>query len=235
MDNNYSELTDSLSGVSDDYGNDSCGEFSKDIRNLIVTIMKSGCISYADNEEIYNLYLRNRRQINSYLANINLRMVLDEAEGIAYLANYVREETDDEDSGEKGRDLYLISPRKLSAFDSVVLLLLREYYHSRVSEGETTVVLDLEHLEDMLVPFFNDYQSGSRKDRMKTNGALKRLEGKHLIKIINSSEGDRIRIQPIIRTVISLEFLRKQLDAYRKFYKTHDVKDPDDEQEPEEL
>ena len=49
MDNNYSELTDSLSGVSDDYGNDSCGEFSKDIRNLIVTIMKSGCISYADN------------------------------------------------------------------------------------------------------------------------------------------------------------------------------------------
>ena len=68
MDNNYSELTDSLSGVSDDYGNDRCGEFSKDIRNLIVTIMKSGCISYADNEEIYNLYLRNRRQVNSYLA-----------------------------------------------------------------------------------------------------------------------------------------------------------------------
>ena len=214
-------------------GDGSDGVFSREIRNLIVALMKSGCLTAADDEELYGLYLRNRRLVNGFLANINLRTVLDEAAGILYIGNLVREEEEPEDNsgtGKRGRssrgdsgDSFLITPRRISAFDSVVLLLLREYYHRRLSEGETTIVMDVDQLEDMLVPFFSDFQAGSRKDRMKTNGALRRFQERRLIKILSSSEGDRVRINPIIRTVISLDFLHKQLEAYREFYAGHGV------------
>ncbi|WP_274968263.1 DUF4194 domain-containing protein [Succinimonas amylolytica] len=206
------------------------GGFSREIRNLIVTLMKSGCLTAADDEALYGLYLRNRRLVNGFLANINLRTVLDETEGILYIGNLVREEEEPDAASGTGKrargdsgDSFLITPRRLSAFDSVVLLLLREYYHRRLSEGETTIVMDVDQLEDLLVPFFSDFQAGSRKDRMKTNGALRRFQERRLIRILTSSEGDRIRINPIIRTVISLDFLHRQLEAYREFYAAHGV------------
>lgn len=205
--------------------------FAPQLRNLIVLLLRNGSISNAENSEAYTLYQRCRLQVRQYLRNINLHVKEDQQFGIAYIENLNRDEennmedfSDDADQKESAdRDMYLIIPRKISAYDSIVLLLLRKFYHIRANEGETTVVLDVERLEAMMTPYMNELTVSSIRDRRKINGTLARFREKHLIRIINSSEGDRIVISPMIRSIIGLKEMERLLEAYSRYASEHGV------------
>ncbi len=203
--------------------------FSQTVRNVVVQLLRYGSISQDDSPEAYAVYLQTRGRIAEFLRNINIQAVDDEAYGMVYIRNLRREEeetadggSEDEDSQDladpenEGTDSGLITSRRLNAFDSVVLLMLRRHFHLRSGQGETTVALDTDQLEGMILPYVGTMARSTARVRRRLNGVLKRFKEYRLVKIISSPQGERIVIRPLIRIALSYDDMKNLLEAYEK-------------------
>lgn len=141
--------------------------------------------------------------------------------GVAYIKNLYREEEaaqqkiDDilEEQDDFDDDSHLISSRTLSEFDSIVILVLRKYYHERYNSGETNVFLDVDQISSLLIPYVGVANSATRTIE-KINGTLTKLQEKRLIRKESGNFGDRVEVLPLIRFVINAEFMTQLLEEY---------------------
>ena len=149
---NYSENTpDNSQGTEQKENNPQVSEFSAEIRNTIIELLKHGSLTFAERPNMYKTLCSYQNEISSYLRNINILLAHNEEMGVAYIKNLYREEeaaqqkTDDilEEQDDFDDDSHLISSRTLSEFDSIVILVLRKYYHERYNSGETNVFPEL--------------------------------------------------------------------------------------------
>ena len=186
------------------------------LRNIIIELLKSGSIVYSiDSDEYKKLIMpENMTFVKSYLRNLNLEVVFNSENGLVYIRNLEREDEDDE-SENSVEDSSLISRAYLTPFKSVLILILRKYYHERCANGETEIVVDIDYVKNALTPYLELSVSESR-DSKKLNGALKDLAEYKLIKKLNSEDGDRYLITPLIRYVIDVEKMEKMLDEFKK-------------------
>ena len=186
------------------------------LRNIIIELLKSGSIVYSiDSDEYKKLIMpENMTFVKSYLRNLNLEVVFNSENGLVYIRNLEREDEDDE-SENSVEDSSLISRAYLTPFKSVLILILRKYYHERFANGETEIVVDIDYVKNALTPYLELSVSESR-DSKKLNGALKDLAEYKLIKKLNSEDGDRYLITPLIRYVIDVEKMEKMLDEFKK-------------------
>lgn len=186
------------------------------LRNIIIELLKSGSIVYSiDSDEYKKLIMpENMTFVKSYLRNLNLEVVFNSENGFVYIRNLEREDEDDE-SENSVEDSSLISRAYLTPFKSVLILILRKYYHERFANGETEIVVDIDYVKNALTPYLELSVSESR-DSKKLNGALKDLAEYKLIKKLNSEDGDRYLITPLIRYVIDVEKMEKMLDEFKK-------------------
>ena len=134
--------------------------------------------------------------------------------GLAYIRNLERDESENEGENSVDDDS-LISRSFLTPFKSVLILILRKYYHERFSNGETEIVIDIDYIKNALTPYLELSVSDSR-DNKKLNGALKDLAELKLIKRLCSEDSDRILITPLIRYVIDVEKMQKMLEEFKK-------------------
>lgn len=186
------------------------------LRNIIIELLKSGSIVYSiDSDEYKKLIMpENMSFVKSYLRNLNLEVVFNSENGLVYIRNLERDDEDDE--GENSvEDSSLINRAYLTPFKSVLILILRKYYHERFANGETEIVVDIDYIKNALTPYLELSVSESR-DSKKLNGALKDLAEYKLIKKLNSEDGDRYLITPLIRYVIDVEKMEKMLDEFKK-------------------
>lgn len=186
------------------------------LRNIIIELLKSGSIVYSiDSDEYKKLIMpENMTFVKSYLRNLNLEVVFNSENGLVYIRNLERDDEDDE-SENSVEDSSLISRAYLTPFKSVLILILRKYYHERFANGETEIVVDIDYVKNALTPYLELSVSESR-DSKKLNGALKDLAEYKLIKKLNSEDGDRYLITPLIRYVIDVEKMEKMLDEFKK-------------------
>ena len=186
------------------------------LRNIIIELLKSGSIVYSiDSDEYKKLIMpENMTFVKSYLRNLNLEVVFNSENGLVYIRNLER---DDEDVASENsvEDSSLINRAYLTPFKSVLILILRKYYHERFANGETEIVVDIDYIKNALTPYLELSVSESR-DSKKLNGALKDLAEYKLIKKLNSEDGDRYLITPLIRYVIDVEKMEKMLDEFKK-------------------
>lgn len=186
------------------------------LRNIIIELLKSGSIVYAiDSDEYKKLIMpENMTFVKSYLRNLNLEVVFNSENGLVYIRNLERDDEDDE-SENSVEDSSLINRAYLTPFKSVLILILRKYYHERFANGETEIVIDIDYIKNALTPYLELSVSESR-DSKKLNGALKDLAEYKLIKKLNSEDGDRYLITPLIRYVIDVEKMEKMLEEFKK-------------------
>ncbi|MDY5994613.1 MAG: DUF4194 domain-containing protein [Succinivibrio sp.] len=186
------------------------------LRNIIIELLKSGSIVYSiDSDEYKKLIMpENMTFVKSYLRNLNLEVVFNSENGLVYIRNLERDDEDDE-SENSVEDSSLINRAYLTPFKSVLILILRKYYHERFANGETEIVVDIDYVKNALTPYLELSVSESR-DSKKLNGALKDLAEYKLIKKLNSEDGDRYLITPLIRYVIDVEKMEKMLDEFKK-------------------
>lgn len=194
------------------------------LRNIIIELLKSGSIVYSiDSDEYKKLIMpENMTFVKSYLRNLNLEVVFNSENGLVYIRNLERDDEDDE-SENSVEDSSLISRAYLTPFKSVLILILRKYYHERFANGETEIVVDIDYIKNALTPYLELSVSESR-DSKKLNGALKDLAEYKLIKKLNSEDGDRYLITPLIRYVIDVEKMEKMLDEFKKLNDEKDGK-----------
>ncbi|MGL6160764.1 DUF4194 domain-containing protein [Microbulbifer sp.] len=178
-------------------------------RRALVYLLKKGVILYAEKRLLFEALCRYRAGIEQQLENMYLRLLVDDKAGIALLR---QQETSGDD--EDGEMVALITPRTLTLYDTLLLLVLRKHYQERETSGERRVVIDLEQIEARLTPFL-PLTNNSRLERKMLTGALGKLKDRKIVAGVRG-EDERYEITPAIRYLVSADFLRQLLDEYRK-------------------
>jgi hypothetical protein len=211
------ELTEEPQSATDSETDESA-DMPHEARRVLVYLMRQGAIIAAQKPKLYDALCRYQGQVRRHLAEVYLRLVLDEKAGIAFVGRHEHEDaTETEADAEtltEGDDEFvsLISKRTLSLYDTLLLLVLRRHYQERESTGEQKITVDAERLESYLTPFL-PLTNHAKADRRKLNAAIQKLIGKKLLTAIRGSD-DRYEITPIIRYVVDAVFLESMLKDY---------------------
>ena len=185
------------------------GRFSPELRSALVELMRSGVVLASAKPKIYELLCHHRALIEDHLADMYLRLLIDPPAGIALLLQQ-QDQTDFEDEEECSA---LISRRTLTLYDTLLLLVLRKHYQQRQSVGEQQVIIDIDRIESQLAPFL-PLTNSSHSDRRKLSGAITKMKEKKLLSPVRGDD-ERLEITPVIRYVVSAEFLERMLAEYQ--------------------
>lgn len=146
---------------------------------LVVTHLMKGVVYADSHEKVWHHLLPLQAQVRDYVGVMGLTVVIDEAEGYAFL----RSKLDDEEGGPLPR---LIPRRALSFHVSLVLALLRKKLAEFDASGaETRLVLTREQLVEMVRMFLPESSNEARLvDQIDTHltkivelGFLRRITG----------------------------------------------------------
>lgn len=186
---------------------DATGE-PTDLSLVLVHLMK-GPLYRDSHEKFWGLLLGERNNVSDYVAVLGLNVVVDEAEGYAYL----RSQPADDDSPEFPR---LVARRTLSFHVSVLLALLRKRLAEfDASSAEVRLVLSRDQIVEMLRLFVPDSTNDARLvdnidahiNKVVDLGFLRRLRG----------EQDLFEVRRILKAYIDGQWLSEfdaRLDEY---------------------
>lgn len=184
------------------------GKMPPEARRALVSLLKYGVILAAQKGKLFDSICRYQSAVRSHLADVYLKLVLDEKTGVAFVAGL--DESDDEDFDAAS----LITRRTLSLYDTLLLLVLRKHYQERENSGEQRIIIDIERIEANLSPFL-PLTNSMKSDRRKLISALKKMLEKRILSMVRGS-GDRFEITPIIRYVVNAQFLEQMLKEYQR-------------------
>ncbi|MFC1750507.1 DUF4194 domain-containing protein [Pseudomonadota bacterium] len=185
------------------------GRLSPELRRALVELMRSGVVLASVKPQVYELLCRHHSLIEDHLADMYLRLLIDQPAGVVLLLQQ-QDQADFEDEEERSA---LISRRTLSLYDTLLLLVLRKHYQERQSVGEHQVIIDIDRIESQLAPFL-PLTNSSRSDRRKLSGAITKMKEKKLLSSVRGDD-ERLEITPVIRYVVSAEFLERMLAEYQ--------------------
>ena len=195
-------------------------EMPHEARRVLVYLMRQGAIIAAQKGKLYEALCRHQGVIRRHLAEVYLRLVLDERSGLGFVARFDSDdEASDESDSENDNDstesfVSLITRRTLSLYDTLLLLVLRRHYQEREAAGEQKITVDIERLESYLTPFL-PLTNHASADRRKLNGAVKNMKDRKLLAPLRGSD-DRFEITPLIRYVVDAAFLETMLAEYQR-------------------
>jgi hypothetical protein len=178
---------------------------------LSVTVIQlfKGPVYRDTHEKVWGLLVRLRPQVSDYVAVIGLQVVIDEAEGYAYL----RSQPTEDESADVPR---LVARRTLSFHVSVLLALLRKRLAEfDASSSEARLVLTRDQIVEMLRLFLPESSNDARLvdqidahlNRVVDLGFLRRLRG----------EQDLYEVRRILKAYIDGQWLADfdaQLGSY---------------------
>lgn len=179
-------------------------------RRALVYLLRQGSALAQKKGEIFELVCRYQDALRNHLENMYLRLVIDERYGVAFIANAQNSEDEDDD----GESVRLISRRTLTLYDTLLILVLRKYFQDRETQGEHKIIIDIETVEAGLSPFL-PLTNSTRSDRKQLVTSLKRMIEKRILAVVRGSE-ERFEISPLIRHVVSAEFLQHMLTEYQR-------------------
>ncbi|MHB1510521.1 MAG: DUF4194 domain-containing protein [Acidimicrobiales bacterium] len=165
---------------------------------VLVQLMK-GPLYRDTHEKLWGLLLGTRNSVSDYVAVIGLTLVVDEAEGYAYL----RSRPNDEEGPEFPR---LVARRALSFHVSLLLALLRKRLAEfDASSAEVRLVLSRDQIVEMLRLFLPDSTNEARLvdtidaniNRVVELGYLRRLR----------DEPDRFEVRRILKAFVDGQWL----------------------------
>ncbi len=129
-----------------------------DLSAIVVPLLK-GVLYQGDNPDQWNSLLRLQVQVRDYVTVLGLELVLDEAEGYAFLRS--KPEGDDEDTSKLPR---LVARRQLSFPVSLLLALLRKKLAEfDAGGGDTRLILSRDEVVELIRVFL---PAGSNETRL---------------------------------------------------------------------
>ncbi len=184
---------------------------SRELSLVLVQLMKN--VIYRDeNPEQWTALLRQQAAVQDYVSVIGLELMLDEAEGYAFLRSRA-----DADDGEDAAMPRLITRRQLAYPVSLLLALLRKKLAEFDAVGsETRLILAREDIVEMLRIFF---ARGSNEARVvdQVDGAINKIADLGFVRRLRGN-GDMIEVRRIIKAFIDAQWLAEldqRLDEYR--------------------
>jgi len=202
-------LEEDITPVAPPVSEDLQGRLPPEARRALIALLRHGVIMADGKRLLFEALCRYRAGIQEHLADINLRLLLDEKAGMAMLLSQADADDGDEDDDDSGS---LISRRTLSLYDTLLLLVLRKHYQEREAAGEQRVIIDNERIESALRPFL-PLTNSSRGDQRQLSGALSNMKERRILAAVRG-EDDRYEITPVIRYAVNAAFLEQMLSEY---------------------
>lgn len=185
------------------------GRLPAEARRALVELMRQGVVMAESRRLIFGALCRHRALIADHLADMHLRVLIDEPAGMALLLS-APAQTDDNDEENPS----LISRRVLTLYDTLLLIVLRKHFLDRETAGDLRIRIDVQQIENLLLPFLPLTMSSSG-DRKRLNGALEAMKKRKILSAVRG-EDDRVEIAPTIRYVVPAEYLERLLGEYRR-------------------
>lgn len=182
-------------------------ELDDSAKHALVSLLRQGVILANQKLKLFESICRYQIEVRHHLANVYLKLVLDESSGVAFVASIEASEKNDD-------QVSLITRRTLSLYDTLILLVLRKHYQERETSGEQKIIIDVERVAANLTPFL-PLTNSTKVDRKKLNAALQKMVEKRILSSVRSSD-DRFEITPIIRYVVNAECLENMLCEYHR-------------------
>ena len=186
---------------------------TNDLSHLIVSLLK-GVIYQSEDQRRWTGLLKLQPRVRDYVSIMGLELVLDEAEGYAFLRSRIQ----DEDS--ESTIPRLVARRPLSFHISLLLALLRK----RLAEfdaggGETRLVLSLDEIVELIRIFLPEATNESRLiDKIETHinkivdlGFLRRLK--------TAQKTESYEVQRILKAFVDAQWLAEfdnRLEQYKE-------------------
>ncbi|NKC10771.1 MAG: DUF4194 domain-containing protein [Gammaproteobacteria bacterium] len=211
------------------------GRLAPDARRALVVLLKQGLILASEKRLLYESLCRYRKPIDAHLADMYLRMLIDERAGLALILQHSADDgvSDDRVSDDRVNDntgddeaedfCALITRRPLSLYDTLLLLVLRKHYQERQTDGANIVHIDVEHIEARLSPFL-PLTTSSRNERKRLSGALGKMVERKLLARVRGDD-ERFKITPVITYVVNAPALEHWLTQYEQLL---EASGPDD-------
>lgn len=199
---------------------------SRELSLVLVQLMKN--VIYRDeNPEQWTALLRQQAAVQDYVSVIGLELMLDEAEGYAFLRSRADVDGGDDDAAMPR----LITRRQLSYSVSLLLALLRKKLAEFDAVGsETRLILAREDIVEMLRIFF---ARGSNEARVvdQVDSAINKIADMGFVRRLRGN-GDMIEVRRIIKAFIDAQWLAdfdQRLEEYRGGGDNEDDADGDDD------
>ena len=185
------------------------GRLPIEARRALVELMRQGVVVAEGRRLVFDALCAHRAVIEDHLADMYLRMLIDEPAGLALLLNARTDnEADDVDMPT------LISRRTLTIYDTLLLIVLRKHFLDRQTAGDIRVRIEIAQIEALLMPFL-PLSGSSNSDRKKVNGAVESMKKRKILNAVRG-EDERVEISPVIRYVVNAEYLEHLLAEYRR-------------------
>jgi hypothetical protein len=186
------------------------GRLPAEARRALIELMRQGVVVAESRRLVFDALCAHRTLIADHLADMYLRMLIDEPLGLALLLN-AQAGGSDEDEDDVAS---LINRRTLTVYDTLLLLVLRKHFLDRETAGDSRIRIDLAQIEAMLMPFL-PLTGSTSSDRKKLNGAVEGMKRRRILNAVRG-EDERVEISPVIRYVVNAEYLEHLLEEYQR-------------------
>jgi len=205
----------SASGAAAHSANDANTAFTADLSAVLIPLLKG--VSYrADDAAHWSALLHLQGRVRDHVAVLGLELMLDEAEGYAFLRS--RPEPEDESAPKLPRPLpRLIARRPLSFAVSLLLALLRKKLAEfDAAGGDTRLILSREQVVELLRVFLPE---GSNEARLidQVDTQLNRIVDLGFVRRLRGQD-HMFEVQRILKAFVDAQWLADfdaRLAAYR--------------------
>jgi hypothetical protein len=178
---------------------------------VLIALMK-GITSRDDDPALWQALLELQARVREYVAVLGLELILDEAEGYAYLKQ--RAATEGEPELAK-----LVARRQLGYPVSLMLALLRKKLAEfDAGSGESRLILSAEQIADLVRLFLADTANEAKlMDRVDSD--IKKIVELGFLRKLRGSE-DRFEVRRILKSFVDAQWL-SEFDRRLAEYKAH--------------
>lgn len=188
---------------------------SKPYSNVLVALLKG--IVYSHSEELWDVLLQpeNEADIKRYFADIYLDVIIDKAEGYAYLK---QQQPDEACTEEEEQGLKLISRRPLNFYVSLLCLLLRKHLVENDSEGDSVkAILSREEIITLMNPFLKETTNEANQLK-QVDSAIKKVVDEGFIRRMKTDK-EQYEINRIIKAFVNADVVVAWLEKYKEYAK----------------
>ena len=179
------------------------GRLPADARSLLVQLLSGPALDGRRHSRLWPALLRYRAQVESYLAELFLELVVDSDARVAFIRQA--------DTGELDAPI-LLRRTRLTFLESALLLYLRQLLAEADLRGERAVVASAEMLDQMRL-----YEHALNTDRAgfdkRANAAIEKVKKNSLISAIRGSS-ERFEISPTLKLLFSAEEVAALVRTY---------------------
>lgn len=178
---------------------------------VLIALMK-GITSRDDDPTVWQALLDLQARVREYVAVLGLELILDEAEGYAYL----RQRAAAEGEPELAR---LVARRQLGYPVSLMLALLRKKLAEfDAGSGESRLILSAEQIADLVRLFLADTANEAKlMDRVDSD--IKKIVELGFLRKLRGSE-DRFEVRRILKSFVDAQWL-SEFDRRLADYRAH--------------